>query len=112
MRLDRLADELGLTAVNGETLCKEFNGVYAGDFLSRAMSHVHQDELWITIMNNRNVVAVASLTDCAAVVLAEGVELLPDALEAARENGITVLSSGKSVYELCVAVHELTLGDE
>ncbi|MBQ7600147.1 MAG: hypothetical protein IJU57_05700 [Clostridia bacterium] len=116
MTLDKLVRALELTVINlgsGVSLPeKEFNGVYAGDFLSRAMSHVHFDELWITIMNNRNVIAVASLTDCAAVILAENVELLPEAFEAAVENGITVLGSGKSVYELCVAVHELTLRDE
>ena len=112
MTLEKLAGKLELTAVTGDISGREFNGVYAGDFLCRAMSHVHFGELWITIMNNRNVIAVASLTDCAAVILAEGVELLPDALEAAEENDIVILSSPKSVYELCVSVHEATLRDE
>ncbi len=76
-------------------------GVYAGDLLSRAMSHVQADDLWITIMNNANVAAVAHLTDAAAILLAEDVCLLPDALEAAKNNHIAVVSSDKSVYELC-----------
>ena len=76
-------------------------GVYAGDLLSRAMSHVCADDLWITIMNNRNVIAVAGLADAAAVLLAEGVDLLPDALTAAEENGIAVYKTDKTVYEIC-----------
>ena len=40
-----------------------YHGVYAGDLLSRAMSHVKAGSLWITIMNNMNVIAVASLTE-------------------------------------------------
>jgi len=95
----QLLETLDLKTVCGEM--RDFDGVYAGDLLSRAMSHVEADNLWITIMNNMNVIAVASLTEAAAVLLAEGVTLVPEALEAAREKGICVLSSDKTVYELC-----------
>ena len=95
----QLLETLDLKTVCGEM--RDFDGVYAGDLLSRAMSHVEADNLWITIMNNMNVIAVASLTEAAAVLLAEGVALVPEALEAAREKGICVLSSDKTVYELC-----------
>jgi len=106
MTLSELCEKLPLEVVTGETTA-EWNGVYAGDLLSRAMSHVKFDNLWITIMSNTNVVAVASLTEAAAVILAEGVELLPEALDAAEENGITVLSSDMTVYELCVRINEM-----
>ena len=105
MTLSELCEKLPLQVVTGETAA-EFNGIYAGDLLSRAMSHVKFDNLWITIMSNTNVIAVASLTEAAAVILAEGVELLPEALEAAEDNGITVLSSDLTVYELCIRIHE------
>ena len=81
---------------------KEWSGVYVGDLLSRAMSHVEAGNLWITIMPNTNTVAVASLTEAAAVILAEDVELQGEAIEAANTNGITVLTSPLSAYELCV----------
>ncbi len=87
---------------------KEWNGVYVGDLLSRAMSHVEADNLWITIMPNTNTIAVASLTEAAAVILAENVELPDEAIEAANTNGITVLTSVLSAYELCVRIHELS----
>ena len=106
MNLTELAARLGLETVAGDTEGREWHGVYAGDLLSRAMSHVKADNLWITIMCNTNVIAVASLTEAAAVILAEGVELLPEALDAAVDNGITVLSSDKTVNELCIAIHE------
>ncbi|MBR7032457.1 MAG: hypothetical protein IKI03_02345 [Clostridia bacterium] len=103
MKLSDVIDSLSLTVVTGAADgC--FEGVYAGDFLSRAMSRVGAGDLWITIMNNVNVIAVASLTDASAVLLAEDVSLMPDALDAAREKDVTVLSSGMSVYELCVAL--------
>lgn len=98
----QLLDTLALTVVCGSVT--EYDGVYAGDLLSRAMSHVEAGNVWITIMNNMNVIAVASLTEAACVILAEGVTLVPDALEAAREKGICVLSSDKTVYQLCAEI--------
>ena len=108
MTLTELINKLELKTVAGNVTEDSFDGVYAGDFLSRAMSHVEAGNLWITIMSNANVIAVASLTECAAVILAEDVELLPDALEAAETNGILILSSHLTVYELCVKIGEAT----
>ncbi len=105
MTVAELCAKLSITPITGE-LDADFDGVYAGDFLSRAMSHVEAGNLWLTIMNNANVIAVASLCDAAAVILAEDVALQQDALEAAEKNGITVLSSSASVYELCIAIHD------
>lgn len=107
MNLSALCERLGLKAVIGNPdQAAEYDGVYAGDLLSRAMSHVKAGNLWVTIMVNANVVAVASLTEAAAVILAEDVQLLPDAAEAAEKNGILILSSELSAYELCAAIHD------
>ena len=81
-----------------------YHGVYAGDLLSRAMSHVKAGNLWITIMNNMNVIAVASLTEDAAVLLAEGVSLPEEVQKAAEEEGITVWQSDADVYHICQAI--------
>lgn len=100
MKLSVLAEKLGLTLLAGDPP-EEFDGVYAGDFLSRAMSRVGEGEVWITIMNNVNVIAVASLTDAACVILAEDVQPDDAARAAADSKGVCVYSSGKTVYELC-----------
>lgn len=96
------------TLLSARVLCgdpeKEFCGVYTGDLLSRAMSRVEADCVWVTIMANINVVAVANLTEPAAIVLAEDVDLQPDAMSAAKENDLCVLSSSMSAYEICCAI--------
>ncbi|MBQ7294378.1 MAG: hypothetical protein IJW79_11645 [Clostridia bacterium] len=86
----------------------EFCGVYVGDLLSRAMSRVESGNLWVTIMSNVNVVAVATLTDPAAVILAEDVKLGEEEIAKARENGITVLSTPLSAYEICTKLCSVT----
>ena len=107
MTVNALCDLLDARVLCGET-DKTFLGVYAGDFLSRAMSRVEFDCIWVTIMANVNVIAVATLTEPAAIVLAEDVVLQEDALKAARDNGLTVLTSPMSAYEICVAIGRLT----
>lgn len=96
--------------IDARVLCgdgdRAFDGVYVGDFLSRAMSRVEYDNIWVTIMSNVNVVAVATLTEPAAIVLAEDVVFGDDAIKNAIEQGICVLSSPLSAYEICVKINE------
>ena len=106
VKLDEISRALGKEPLCG-SLDKEVCGCYAGDLLSWVMSHASYGDVWITIMSNINVLAVASLADTACVILAEGVTLDKDAASAAEEKGINVLSSRKNAYELCVLLHGL-----
>lgn len=105
MKISDVSAKIEATLVCGDD-SRIFDGVYVGDLLSRAMSHVECDNLWVTIMSNVNVVAVATLTEPAAIILAEGVVLQEDALKSAKENQITLLSTELSAYEICVRLHE------
>jgi len=75
-------------------------GGYAGDMLSWVMGRAEAGSVWMTIMSNQNVAAVALMADVACVVLTEGVE--PDELLAAQAEtrGMPLLSSPLSTYEL------------
>ena len=90
-----------LKVLEAEVLCgdtdKPFADVYVGDLLSRAMSRVSFDDLFVTIMANTNMIAVASLTEAAAVILAEGVKLPEEALEAANKNGGSIMAQNSPV---------------
>ena len=78
---------------------KEIDGVYVGDLLSWVMGRADAGNLWITIMSNVNVIAVGSLADTSAIILAEEVTLEEDVLSVAIEKGINILSSSLPVYE-------------
>ena len=98
-----------------EVLCmpepdREISGGYSGDLLSWVMGRLREGDAWVTIMSNVNVVAVATLTEPCAVILAEDVELQPDAKKSAEENGITVLTSPLSAYEICTRVDRAEKG--
>ncbi len=80
--------------------------IYCCDLLSYAMVRAPQDGVWVTVMGNRNVVAVASLTDTACVIIADGSVPDEDALSAAREQGVVLLKSGLPVFETAKLVEQ------
>lgn len=86
---------------------REISGVYIGDLLSWVMGRAQSDNAWITIMSNINVVAVASLCDVACVILCESVELDSEAVTAAEEKGVNILSTELSAYGAAMALREL-----
>ena len=60
--------ELGILCLaDGE---RTVDGAYVGDLLSWVMGRAARDNVWITIMSNVNVIAVASLSDVSCVILA------------------------------------------
>ena len=106
MKVQALIDMLSARVLCGTTN-GEFDGVYTGDLLSRAMSRVEAGCAWVTIMANINVVAVANLTEPAVILLAEDVTMQPDVLRAAEENGVCVMTSPLSAYEICCAIGQM-----
>ena len=103
-QLAEWADIQVLALPDGE---RTITDVYIGDLLSWVMGRAPADAVWITIMSNNNVAAVATLADVACVILAEDVQ--PDAqlLETAKQKGINLFSSQLTAYQLSVRLAEL-----
>ena len=95
------------TAVSIPEPEREIDGIYIGDLLSWVMGKAQADNAWITIMSNINVVAVASLSDVACVILAESVIMEPDTVKTAKEKGINILSTNLSAYDTAILLREL-----
>ncbi len=85
----------------------EVKGAYVGDLLSWVMGKAGEGNLWITIMTNVNVIAVAMLREISAIVLAEGVEIDNEVIEAARLKGINVLRTPLASYEAAKKIAEI-----
>ena len=107
MTVAQAAEVLGLTLLCGDGT-REIEGVYVGDLLSRCMSRVTEGCLWITIMSNINIVAVATLCDVACIILAEGVTLEESIRNTASEKGVNIYSSNLTAYELASALAGLS----
>ncbi len=85
---------------------REITRVFCCDLLSIAMSRAPSGSVWVTVMGNKNTVAVASLTDTACIVLAEGVSMDADSLEKASEEGIAVLSTELPVFDMALRIYQ------
>ena len=104
MTVKELMEKCGLTALSLPTPDKKVAGVYVGDLLSWVMGRAEAENVWITIMSNVNVMAVASLADVSCVLLAEGVTLDGEVLSVAEAKGINVLSSDEPIYETALKI--------
>ena len=101
MTVKEMAEQLGLKVAAGEDGCdREISTVYICDLLSFAMSKAPGDCAWITVMNNVNVVAVASLADVSCVILCEGATPDEQAAQKANGTGIPILLSGLPAFEI------------
>ena len=107
MKISDLLEPCKLKLVTGDA-DREISGFYACDLLSWAISHAKEGDLWVTVMNNINILAVASLVEVACIVIPEGIEI-PDVLaEKAREREVTPLSTPLQAAELIITAYELS----
>ena len=94
----------------GENLNVEITKPFCCDLLSIAMGKAPTGCAWVTVMGNINTLAVATLTEAACIILAEGIQLDQMAMAKAKEEGITVLSSNEPIYDTAKLV-DLLLHD-
>ena len=107
MKVSELKDRLNLHAVTLPEPDREVNGVYIGDLLSFVMGRAHEGNIWITIMSNINVMAVATLVNTSCILLAEGVSLDEEVIKTANEKSINILGTDKTAYEIAVEISKL-----
>ena len=108
MKVEDLVKALDLEVYSGkEGLDREVTGGYVSDLLSDVMGKADAGQIWVTLQTHKNVMAIASLKDLAAVVLIGGYR--PDEQTAAQsqEEGIPVLGSRLSAFELAGRLYEL-----
>lgn len=98
--------ESGLFELMNEGECKdqEISTPFCCDLLSLAMGRAPRGCAWVTVIANRNTLAVASLVKAACIILAEGVGVEDEMIEKAKEHGITVFRTDMSVFGAALAV--------
>jgi len=101
MKLEDLVKEFGLEVKTGHNrLGCEVSGGYASDLLSDVLAHADDGVLWVTLHIHPNIVAVASHKGLAGIVLVQGRVPEKDTMEKAEKEGIPILVSGLSAFEL------------
>lgn len=100
MRLSELAARLGCETLQGEFEDRVVAGGYTSDLLSDVMGHAKEGMALVTIQAHKNTVAVASLVGLSAVILCNGRAAPDDMLASARDEGIAVLKTDRTQFEV------------
>jgi hypothetical protein len=108
MNLEEICRQLSLDIQTAKgKLNTQVTGGYASDLLSWVMARAQAGSLWITIQAHPNIVAVASLIGLAGIIIAEGVVPEPATLEKAEQEGIPILTTSLTMYDVAGRLYEL-----
>jgi predicted transcriptional regulator len=92
-----------------DKLKREVRGGYTGDLLSDVMANSEEGDIWITRQVHQNIVAVASLKEHAGIILVQGWEPDEDTLEKATREGIPIMVSELSAFEVTGRIYHLII---
>lgn len=108
LKLEDIVKDLNLKLKCCEdSLNREVNGGYVGDLLSDVIANSKENDIWITRQTHQNIVAVASLKDLAGIILVQGAEPTPETLEKAVKEGIPLMVSDSTAFEVAGKIHRL-----
>ncbi len=108
MKVSQIIKELNLIVFSGNGgLEKEVSGGYVSDLLSDVMGNASENEIWITLQTHKNVMAVASLKDLAAVILVKGLRPDKDTLDESNNEDLPILGTSLTAFEISGKLYNL-----
>lgn len=75
-----------------------------GDYLSIVMKGAKLGNVWLTVVNNPNTVAVAMLKQISCIIMCESVKPTTETVNVAIDKGIPIFLSDKTAYQLAVEI--------
>ena len=111
MTVQNLADS-GLFALEneGDEMDREITKCFCCDLLSIAMGRAPAGCAWVTVMGNMNTLAVATLTDAACSIMAEGAVLDEVAMKKAKDQEITVMGTELPIFDAALKIYQAMQG--
>jgi hypothetical protein len=111
MNLQQIVDQLHLTVL---TEAQDFQNIavvggYSSDLLSCVMAGAKKGFLWTTLQAHLNIVAVAALTEVAAVIITENAQPDQASIAKANQQGVILLSTPQATNEINGKLWELGL---
>ncbi|MDP8231299.1 MAG: hypothetical protein P9L91_01375 [Candidatus Zophobacter franzmannii] len=80
---------------------------YVSDLLSDVMGSSQPNQIWVTIMRHLNTIAVASMTEIPVILFAKDIIPEQSVIDKAREEGIILLTSPLTVFDLTGKIYTL-----
>ena len=113
MTLAEIAEKLSLESFTANPeLSRSVLSGYASDLLSDVMANAGPGAVWITLQTHQNIVAVATLKELSAVILTSGRKPEESTLQKAEAEGVIILGSTDSAFDLAGRLFSLGLRAE
>ena len=108
MKVCDLVEQLSLKVFCGEQgINNEVVGGYTSDLLSDVMGNVDEEYVWVTLQTHKNIMAIASLKEVAAIVLVKGYKPEQAAIDQSNEEGIPILGTDMEAFEISGQLYAL-----
>ena len=91
----------------GAGLENPVTGGYSSDLLSDVMGRAKQGDIWITMQNHTNIIAIAALRDLPAIIIVNGSKPAKEMIDKANQEGITLLGTEKGAFETGALVYNI-----
>lgn len=108
MKVSELVEKLNLEVYSGnEGLDREIEGGYVSDLLSDVMGNAEAGNVWVTLQTHKNIMAIASLKELAAIILVKGFKPEADTAVQSNAEGIPVLGTTAQAFEITGELYNL-----
>lgn len=108
MKVCDIVKQLNLKVFCGEQgINNEVVGGYTSDLLSDVMGNVDEGYIWITLQTHKNIMAIASLKEIAAIILVKGYKPEQAAIDQSGEEGIPILGTDMEAFEISGELYSL-----
>ena len=102
MKISTLKELLDADVLCGEEfLEKDVHSACGSDMMSDVLAFVKDQAVLLTGLVNLQVIRTAEMMDMLCIVFVRSKRPTPEMVEAARESGITLLATGKRMYDAC-----------
>lgn len=113
MNLQTIIEKLNLTLLTEE---RDFSSIqiesgYQSDLLSCVMTGAQPQSIWITLIANINIVAVASLLEISAIIITENAQPNQETISRANMEEVVLLSTSASNFHVAGQLWDLGIKD-
>ncbi|MBQ4602374.1 MAG: hypothetical protein IJB24_05875 [Clostridia bacterium] len=112
MKISEIKELLGAEILCGEERSEEFNSAFGSDMMSDVLAFVNDQAVLLTGLCNLQVIRTANMMDMKCVVFVRNKKPTDDIIALARESGIVVLATDKTMYVSCGILYSNGLRSE
>lgn len=108
LQVCEIVKALDLKVYSGASgLNREVKGGYSSDLMSDVLANAVKGDIWVTVHNHKNTVAIASLKEISAIVIVKDIMPSDDTLQQSDTEGLPILGTSMRTFDLVGKLYNL-----